>query len=233
MKRIFITGASSEIGLELIELLIKFDVHIIAHYNSNAQQLKQKDYKNLDIIRTDFSNEIELNCLINTLNNIDVFINISGKELEGLFTDFDNHTYELLTKINLLSPIAITKKIIPDMIKNKYGKIVFVTSIWGEIGASNEVMYSALKGAQNTFVKSLAKELAPSNINVNAVSPGAVDTKMLRNLSDEDIELLISDIPLKRLATPLEVAETIKFLIDDRSNYITGQIMAINGGWNI
>ncbi|MDF2946045.1 MAG: fabG [Bacillales bacterium] len=236
LKKIFITGASSEIGLELIELLINKDFVIYAQYNSRSNCLltKFEKYSNIVFIKCDFSNDEDLKIVYESLNkDIDIFINISGKELEGLFTDFDDAVYEELTKVNLLTPLAILKKFIPNMVNNKFGKIVFITSIWGEIGAANEVMYSTLKGAQNTFVKALSKELAPSNINVNAVSPGAVDTKMLNSLEPTDIEILKSDIPLSRLAEPKEIATLVEFLISDKSNYITGQVIGINGGWKI
>ncbi|MDF2606621.1 MAG: Dehydrogenase [Bacillales bacterium] len=235
MKKVFITGASSEIGVEIIKLIINEDYFIYAQYNSRVESLaKFNIYSNINFIKCDFSNNDELNLLYKSLNiDIDIFINICGKELEGLFTDFDDVAYEVLTKVNLLTPISILKRFIPNMVNNKYGKIVFITSIWGEIGAANEVMYSTLKGAQNTFVKSLSKELAPSNINVNAISPGAVDTKMLKNLEPIDIEILKSEIPLNRLAEPKEIANLIEFMINEKSNYITGQVIGINGGWNI
>src|SRR5690625_4814641 len=117
------------------------------------------------------------------------------------------------------------------MIRKQRGKIIFITSIWGNIGASNEVIYSSVKGAQNSFVKALAKEVGPSGISVNAVSPGFIDTKMNRHIMEEELEDIIAHIPLNRPGLASDVAHTVRFLMDEKSDYIQGEIVNITGGW--
>ena len=138
-----------------------------------------------------------------------------------------------LINLHLTSPILLTKNLLPKMIKNKYGQIVFVSSIWGVTGASCETVYSAVKGGQISFAKALSKEVAPSNIRVNIVAPGAIQTKMNDFLQAEEQETLRHEIPLERLGTPEEVANAVNFLLSDESSYITGQVLNVNGGWYI
>src|SRR5699024_4869550 len=123
------------------------------------------------------------------------------------------------------------RHLLPSMIQKKAGKIVFITSIWGDVGASHEVVYSAVKGAQNIFVKALAKEVAPSGISINAVSPGFIDTKMNRHLIMKEIETIISEIPMNRAGSSSEIAYTVSFLLDNISSYIQGEIIGVYGGW--
>src|SRR5699024_2740788 len=137
---------------------------------------------------------------------------------------------EMLT-IHVKAPMMITKHLLPEMIRNKSGRIIFITSIWGEVGASNEVVYSALKGAQNTFVKALAKEVGASGITVNAVSPGYIDTKMNGHLLAEEKDSILAEIPVHRAGTSKEVAHTISFLMHEQAGYINGEIIGMNGGW--
>ena len=106
-----------------------------------------------------------------------------------------------------------------------------ITSIWGNVGASYEVIYSSVKGAQNSFVKALAKEVAPSGISVNGISPGYIETKMNSHLSEEERQAIIDEIPMSRAGLPSEIAYTVSFLLDDRSTYIQGEIINMNGGW--
>src|SRR5690625_3813000 len=117
------------------------------------------------------------------------------------------------------------------MIQKQRGKIIFITSIWRNVGASNEVIYSSVKGAQNSFVRALAKEVGPSGISVNAVSPGFIDTKMNQHLLHEEKEAIISGIPLNRAGLATDVSHAVQFLLDEKSSYIQGEIMHITGGW--
>jgi 3-oxoacyl-[acyl-carrier protein] reductase len=118
------------------------------------------------------------------------------------------------------------------MVKKREGNIIVISSIWGIVGASCEVLYSMVKGGQNSFVKALAKELAPSNIRVNAIAPGAIKTRMLSNFTEEELKALEDEIPLGRLGNPNEVAQTVSFLASKNSSYITGQVISVNGGWS-
>ncbi|HEU5140488.1 MAG TPA: SDR family oxidoreductase, partial [Bacillales bacterium] len=119
-----------------------------------------------------------------------------------------------------------------EMVSNKRGNIIVVSSVWGLVGASTEVLYSTVKGALNSFVKALAKEIAPSGISVNGIAPGAVSTKMLNHLSDQEKIELAEEIPMGRFGEPVEMAELIAFLISGKASYINGEIISINGAWH-
>ena len=125
----------------------------------------------------------------------------------------------------------LTKKLIPKLRQKERGSIVVVSSIWGQTGASYEVAYSAVKGAQIAFAKALSKELASSGIRVNAVAPGAIQTPMVEDFSQDEIEAITDDIPAGRLGKADEVADSVEFLLSDKSSYINGQVLAVNGGW--
>src|SRR5699024_8964078 len=133
--------------------------------------------------------------------------------------------------LHVRAPWIITQAFLPSMIKEKSGKIIFITSIWGDIGASNEVIYSSVKGAQNSFVRALAKEIGPSVVSVNAVSAGFIDTNMNKHLQNEEKESIISSIPLNRAGLASDVSHTFSFLMDEKSSYIQGEIVHITGGW--
>ncbi|KHF29587.1 3-oxoacyl-[acyl-carrier-protein] reductase FabG [Anoxybacillus sp. BCO1] len=162
---------------------------------------------------------------------IDVLIHNSGMSAYGLMTDMTNEQVEQMVQLHVTSPFLLTKRLLPSMIQQRRGQIVVISSIWGLTGASCEVLYSMVKGAQNTFVKALAKEVAPSGIRVNAIAPGAIDTPMLHEFTEEEIQALIDDIPLGRVGKPEDVAKAVSFLISDHASYITGQILSVNGGW--
>jgi 3-oxoacyl-[acyl-carrier protein] reductase len=143
-----------------------------------------------------------------------------------------NEEIQQMVQLQITSPYMISKELIPSMVSRKKGNIVVISSIWGEIGASCEVLYSMVKGGQNTFVKALAKELAPSGIRVNAIAPGAVATDMLQSFSEEDLADLEEEIPLGRIGKPEEIADAVLFLSSNHASYITGQVLSVNGGWH-
>ncbi len=162
--------------------------------------------------------------------SVDVLINNAGISYVGLFTDMTPQDWNKVITTNLTSVYNCCSLAIPDMVKNKYGKIINISSVWGNVGASCEVAYSASKGGMNAFTKALAKELAPSNIQVNAVACGAIDTEMNHFLADEELMQLISDIPASRLGRAEEVADLVYHLAY-KNEYLTGQIIGLDGGW--
>ncbi len=163
-------------------------------------------------------------------DHLDLLINNAAYSYIGLLTDMSEETWHRLLNVNLTGLFHTSKFAIPMMVARKKGVILNISSIWGDKGASCEVAYSASKGGVNSFTKALAKELAPSNIRVNAVACGVIDTQMNAWLSAADKDTLISDIGLGRMGTPQDVANTVLFLASDHSEYITGQIITVDGG---
>ena len=160
----------------------------------------------------------------------DLVVNCAGMSRVGLFQDSSDEDLLRITSLNLLSAVRISKAFVPGMVHRKSGRILNVASVWGEVGASTEVEYSMTKGGLIAFTKALAKELAPSGIAVNAVSPGAIDTKMNGHLSEEELATLAEEIPMGRLGSPEEVADLIA-LLAQAPLYLTGQVIRIDGGW--
>ena len=136
-----------------------------------------------------------------------------------------------MVQLQITSPFLLTKYLLPSMIRKKAGDIIVITSVWGFMGASCEVLYSMVKGGLNTFVKALAKEVAPSGIRVNGIAPGIIDTKMNSHLTEEEREALRQEIPMGRFGKPSEVADLVEFLLSERATYINGEIISINGAW--
>lgn len=164
------------------------------------------------------------------LGTPDILVNCAGMSLVGLFQDSPDENLQKIVSLNLLAAVRITKAFVPGMVRRKSGRILNVSSVWGEVGASTEVEYSMTKGGLIAFTKALAKELAPSGIAVNAVSPGAIDTKMNAHLSAEEFAALSEEIPMGRLGRPEEVAELV-LLLAKAPLYLTGQTIRIDGGW--
>lgn len=164
------------------------------------------------------------------LGGIDVLINNAGIAHIGLFQDMSPAEYSDIIETNLISAFNCCHLAIPDMVKKHSGKIINISSVWGASGASCEAAYSASKGGLNSFTKALAKELAPSGIQVNAVACGLIDTEMNRLLSDEDLSALCEEIPAGRMGKPSEIADFVYSLASGHE-YLTGQIITIDGGW--
>lgn len=161
---------------------------------------------------------------------IDILVNNAGISHIGLLQDMDITEWNRILNTNLTSVFSTCKLAIPHMIYQKQGKIINISSVWGNVGASCEVAYSACKGGMNSFTKALAKELAPSNIQVNAIACGIIDTRMNLCFTDEERQSLIEEIPAGRLGTPEEVAELV-LQLSFGNHYLTGQIITLDGGW--
>ena len=161
---------------------------------------------------------------------IDILVNNAGISYVGLLTDMTIDDWRHIVNTNLTSVFSTCKHAVPYMVKRQAGKIINISSVWGNVGASCEVAYSACKGGMNSFTKALAKELAPSNIQVNAIACGCIDTQMNACFSEEDRDSLAEEIPAGRFGTPKEVAELVLTLASGH-NYLTGQIITLDGGW--
>lgn len=162
--------------------------------------------------------------------DLDVLVNNAGISYIGLLSDMSIEDWNQIVQNNLTSVFNCCKLAIPDFIKKKKGKIVNISSVWGSAGASCEVAYSTTKGGINAFTKSLAKELAPSNIQVNAIACGAIDTEMNQFLTDDELLSLIGEIPTGRLGRVEEVADFV-YAVTHKNQYLTGQIISLDGGW--
>ncbi|MHC1749895.1 MAG: 3-oxoacyl-ACP reductase FabG [Cellulosilyticaceae bacterium] len=160
----------------------------------------------------------------------DVLVNNAGISYTGLFTDTTPDIWSNIIQTNLHSAYNCSYLIVPHMIQNHAGTIINISSIWGNVGASCEVAYSTSKSALNGFTRSLAKELGPSNIRVNAIACGWIDTDMNAEFTDEDRENFVEEVPLCRIGTPTEVADTCLFLASSQSTYLTGQVITLDGG---
>ena len=165
------------------------------------------------------------------LSSIDVLINNAGISQTKLFTDITDNDWNTMLNVNLNSVFYTSQEVAKYMIHEKQGCIINISSIWGMVGASCEVHYSVAKAGVDAMTKSLAKELGPSNIRVNSIAPGIIDTDMNKYLSKEELEEIKQEIPLGKIGDTLSIAKCAKWLIED--NYTTGQIISINGGWNI
>lgn len=161
---------------------------------------------------------------------LDVLVNNAGISYIGLLQDMKPEDWELILRTNLTSVFNCCKLAIPMMLEKKQGKIINISSVWGVCGASCEAAYSATKGGVNALTKALAKELAPSNIQVNAIACGAIDTEMNHFLDDEELIGLIEEIPAGRLGRAEEVAD-LAYHLGYKENYLTGQIIGLDGGW--
>lgn len=165
------------------------------------------------------------------LGTVDFLINNAAVSEIGLFTDFSEEAWEKMRRINLDAPMYYTKRLLPDMIAKKQGRIINISSMWGQVGASCEVAYSTTKAALLGFTKALAKEVGPSGITVNAIAPGLIQTEMNASLDKEALDALCEETPLGRMGTPEDVARTVLFLLGEGGDFITGQVIAPNGGF--
>lgn len=234
-KVVVVTGSSRGIGANIVKTLAKKGYRVILNYNKseNYAQNVQKELINVDIFKADVSKKEEAVSLINfaieKYGKIDVLINNAGISQSKLFTDLTDEDWNNIINSNLNSAFFCSREAAKNMIHNKSGLIINISSIWGITGASCEVAYSTSKAALNGFTKALAKELGPSNIRVNAIAPGIINTDMNNYLSNEELESIKEEIPLERIGETIDISKCVEWLIED--NYTTGQIISINGGW--
>ena len=240
-KVVLITGSSRGIGSAIAKELAHKGASVIINFsqdNLGAEKTLEEIQLNggyAKIIKKDISNSV--NCkelieeVISIFGKIDILINNAAKSQVGLFMDFTEEDIEGLINTNLLSAMYLSKYALPYMISKNYGNIINISSIWGEVGASCEVVYSTTKGGLNLFTKSLAKEVAPFNIRVNSIAPGVINTEMNSFLSEEEKQNLIDEIPMNRCGDVSEIAKDVAFLCSDDSKYLTGQIIKIDGAF--
>ena len=235
-----ITGATGGIGSAIALTLAKKGYNIVVCYNSNEEKAQElvkeiKTYSNAIALQCDVSSGVAVLELFKNarayFSKIDTVITCAGIAHYGDFAKTQEEDFDRVAGINFKGTALTISNAIPDMQKLGYGRIIAISSIWGEVGASQEVLYSATKSAIEGLVKGLSKELADTGITVNAVSPGVVETPMLNHFSDTDKDYLLSQIPAGRFAKAQEVASLASFLCSEDAGYITGEIIGINGGF--
>lgn len=239
IKYALVIGASGGIGTAIAKSLAEEDYELFLHYHKNKdeilklQEILRNQGVKSHLVQGDLSRSSQVKYIMSQIHvPIDTFVYAAGESVVGLVTDFTTEEIQSLINIHVTQLYLLANEFIPTMVKNKSGNIVVISSVWGNVGASCEVLYSMTKGAQNTYVKALAKELAPSNIRVNAIAPGVIDTKMMGKFTDEDKEILKEEIPMGRLGQASEIGEVVKFIVSEKASYITGEIITVSGGWS-
>jgi 3-oxoacyl-[acyl-carrier protein] reductase len=237
MKFALITGASGGIGRSTALILAKKGWNLYLHYHTDQKSIDDLMLEVREIgveaipIKADLTQPGQVKKVVDSIFRIDGIVYSSGVAGWGLFQDQTEQEMDRMINIHVKSPMMLIQGLLPKLMEYK-GNIVIVSSIWGQIGGACEVVYSTVKGAQLSFVKSLAKETALNGVRINAVAPGAVATNMMNSFSDEETQQVIEDIPMGRLAISEEIASSIYFLLSKDSSYITGQTLAVNGGWH-
>ena len=240
-KVIIVTGASRGIGREIAKNLAIKGYTVIANYNKSEKQIEELRQElnlkeiNIDCFKADISKREEVNNLVQYVikkyGKIDILINNAGISQIKEFTQITDEDWNNMINTNLNSVFYMTQEVSRSMINNKKGCIINISSIWGIVGASCEVHYSVSKAGIDAMTKSLAKELGPSNIRINSIAPGIINTQMNKDLTKEEIDEIKNEIPLEKIGETIDIERCVEWLINDE--YTTGQIISINGGWVI
>ena len=242
-KTALVTGGGRGIGRETVRRLCLDGYNTAFCYNSSedsaealSPELSSLGY-NVFAVRSDISSGVSVKEMFEKirkeLGEIDLLVNNAGIAQQKLFTDITDSDWNKMIGTDLSGVFYACREALPYMIRQKSGKIINVSSMWGQVGASCEVHYSAAKAGVIGLTKALAKEVGPSGITVNCVCPGVVDTDMMSSFSKEDTDALTEEIPLGRIASADDIARVISFLASDSADYITGQIIPVNGGFVI
>ena len=236
-KIAIVTGGSNGIGFDIVKTLARNNYNVVFSYNSsekNAMDLKN-EFNNVFPFKIDLNDVDEcckiINYTIDKFGKIDLFINNAGIDLIKQIQDISNNEFDNIINVNLKSAFILSREASKHMISNHYGNIINISSIWGITGASMESVYSISKAGLDGMTKSLAKELGPSNIRVNSIAPGFIDTNMNSFLDERSKQEIIDEIPLNRIGKPHDISDVVEML--EKCEYITGQIIQVNGGWNI
>lgn len=236
-----VLGATGGIGQAICEKLAASGWSLYLHYNVNEADAKKLQaslsvtYPKLEftIVQSDFKKSDGAKLLAKQIRQVNAVIVANGQSMYKLLTETTAEDMDALWKVHVQNPAQFVALISAKLRENDVSYVVFIGSIWGNTGASGEVMYSAVKGAQHAFVKAYAKEAAYAGVRVNAVAPGWIETRMNDLIPNDEMELVVSEIPLMKTGLPKDVAEAVGFLVNGRANYMTGEIIKVNGGWYI
>lgn len=238
MKTVLVTGASGGIGSAVARLFAENGYNVAVHYHT-AKEVAQRLSEEIGgmAVCADMTDEDEIKAMIEAVEKkyggVDVLVNNAGIAMQKMLCDTDKAEWDRVFSVNMTATFLASKYVMEGMVRRKAGKIINISSIWGEVGASCEVAYSASKAAVIGFTKALAKELSLSGVCVNCITPGVIDTKMNSIIEPEILDEIASEIPIGRLGEAKEVAEAVLFLASEKSDYITGQIIGVNGGENM
>ncbi len=241
LKTALVTGASRGIGRETARLLARRGYQVVVHYNESQEAARallaelRAEGLCASLARADVSDPAQVarmaDEVLSVYHRVDVLVNNAGVARQQLFTDVSDADWARMVGVNLSGPFYVTRAFLPGMISRRSGSVVFVSSMWGQVGASCEVCYSALKAGLIGMTKALAKEAGPSGVRVNCVAPGVIDTDMNRMLGEETLRALAEETPLGRLGTPQDVARAIAYLAGEDAAFVTGQVLGVSGGF--
>ncbi len=235
MKNVLITGASRGIGAETARLFAKSGCHVYLNYNRSEEAAfalyEELQVYSVELVRADVSKPEQVREMFSAVRGIDILVNNAGMAQTKLFTDITDEDWQKMLAVNLSSAFYCCRAALPYMIRQHFGRIINISSMWGQVGGSCEVHYSAAKAGIIGLTKALAMEEGLSGITVNCIAPGVIRTDMTANLSDSDFAALKDETPTNTIGTPFDIARTILFLADEASSFITGQVIGVNGGF--
>ncbi|MCC0639281.1 MULTISPECIES: elongation factor P 5-aminopentanone reductase [unclassified Clostridioides] len=242
-KTVLVTGGSRGIGRAISKIFAKDGYNVLINFNKSENEAKElytvlneKGFS-VKLFKANISNREEVENMIDycikEFGGLDLLINNAGISQDKLFTDITDEDWDNMMNINLKGSFYCSQIALKYMISEKKGNIINISSIWGISGASCEVHYSVSKAGIIGMTKALAKEVAPSNIRVNSIAPGVINTDMLSEYNEDEIDVLVEETPLMRLGTPEDIANCAIFLASDKSSFITGQVISPNGGFVI
>lgn len=236
-----IFGASGEIGQSIAMEMSNQGWSLYLHFHEN-KLVVEKLYTQLQelfpqqefhVFQVDLGRNEDVSNVLEQLFEVQAIIFASGQALYQLLEDTSLQDMESVWRTHVQSPMFIIGQLASKLRRFNTSYIVFIGSIWGETGAAGETVYSAVKGAQHAFIKAYAKEAGSSGVRVNAIAPGYINTKMNESLDDYEMKIIENDIPLKQIGKPQDVANLVSFLTSEKADYITGQVLSVNGGWYI
>ena len=235
MRTVLITGSSRGIGAETARLFAKNGYNVYINYNKSEKAAlslldELKDYS-VNIVKADVSKSDEVERMFSEIHGIDILVNNAGIAQTKLFTDITDDDWNNMISSNLSSAFYCCREALPYMIRQHFGRIINISSMWGQVGGSCEVHYSASKAGIIGLTKALAMEEGLSGITVNCIAPGVIKTDMTSNLSEDDFTALQDETPTNSIGTPFDIARAVLFLASDDSSFITGQVLGVNGGF--
>ena len=238
-KHVLVIGASGAIGQQIVKDLSAAGHSFSLHYHKNVANIQSlindlPAESVFEMVQADLSSSEGIDHLLSKVRfTPDIIVFSQGQASYGLFTELSQTDMTALLSVHVEALWKITQHFLPSMLQKRIGNIIVISSVWGKRGASHEVAYSTVKGAQLAFIKALAKEVGANNIRINAITPGFIDTSMNEQLLEAERSALLDEIPLQRFGKVEDVSQLCAFLVSDASSYMTGEVLGVSGGWHI